>query len=193
MGRRTRVMVFAFALALACALSCGKAPNVPESSPGSTQILPFDRQPPTEGTSPTQSLLPSATRMPEGTSLVVRLQKPLSSVSAHAGDNFEGTLDESVVLEGQTVIARGVRVTGRVLDVRRSGGDQTPGYLRIALASVNIGGTTVLVDTSSIFAKAGSHPQRPSPTGTASPDSNDVVIPLDRRLTFRLIQATDFK
>jgi len=181
------------ALALTCALSCGKVPNVPESSPGSTQVLPFDRQSPKEGTSPTQSLIPSETRIPEGTSLVVRLQKALSSASTRAGDNFLGTLDEPVVVEGETVIARGARATGHVLDARQSSGDQTLGYLRIALVSVDAEGRTVLIDTSSIFVKAGSRPQRPSPTGAASPESNDVVIPPDRRLTFRLIQPADLK
>jgi len=131
--------------------------------------------------------------MPEGTSLVVRLEKPLSSASARAGDSFEGTLDEPIVVEGQTVAAQGTHVAGRVLDARRATGDQTPGYLRIALASVNIGGTTVPVDTSSIFVKAGSYPQRPSPTGIAPRESDDVVIPPDRHLIFRLIQAADFK
>jgi len=183
----------AVALALGCILSCGKPTGVPEASSGSTQKLPFDRERPSTGTSPSESLVPSTTRLPEGTSLVIRLQKPLSSASAHAGDSFEGALDEPVVVEGQTVIARGARVTGRVLDARRSSGDHTPGYLRITLVGVDTGGRTVPIGASSVFAKAGTLPERSSPSGVVAPSQNDVVISPDRRLTFRLAQTADFE
>ena len=188
-----RMATHAVLLVLACCLSCGKPTGVPESSSG-TQKVPFDRgEPSPQGPSHGQSLVPSTTRLAEGTTLVVRLQKTLSSASAHAGDSFEATLDEPVVVEEQTVIARGVRVTGQVLDARHSSGAQTAGYLRITLASVDADGRTVTIGTSSVFVKAGPHYERPSATGIAGPSQNDALISPDRRLTFRLTQAADLE
>jgi len=193
MGRRMKMAICAALLALACCLSCGKPTGVPEASSGSTQRLPFDREPPREGSSPSQSLVPSTPSLPEGTSLLIKLQKPLSSASARAGESFEGVLDEPVVVEEQTAIARGARVTGRVLDAEHSSGKYAPGYLRITLVGVDTGGRTVPISTSSVFVKAGSHSERPSATGIAAPSQNDVVIATDRRLTFRLAQAAGFE
>ena len=188
------------AVALACALSllaaglaCGRPAGVPDSSSGSTQKLPFDREPRSGGISPSESVIPASARLSEGTSLAVRLRKPLSSATARPGDSFEGTLDDPIVDGEQTLIARAATITGRVLDAKRSTGARAPGYLRITLVSVDIAGKIVLIDTSSIFVKAGSHDDRPPATGPAPVGQNDAVISADRRLTFRLAQALDLK
>jgi len=128
--------------------------------------------------------------VPEGTFLTVRLSKPLSSVSSHAGDSFEGTIDEPIVVDQQTLLPRGSQVSGRVLDAKSADGPRDPGYLRVTLVSVNAAGRTVLIDTSSIFAKA---TPRPSAAGGPAPTSNDVLFTPDRRLTFRLAQAVDLQ
>lgn len=77
-----------------------------------------------------------------------------------AGDSFKGVLDEPIVIEGRTVAARGAAVTGRVLAAKASGRLHDPGYLRIALVSLKVGGKPVSVATSSIFAKGGAHQNR---------------------------------
>jgi hypothetical protein len=69
-------------------------------------------------------------------------------------------LDEPIVIEGRTVAARGAAVTGRVLAAKASGRLHDPGYLRIALVSLKVGGKPVSVATSSIFAKGGAHQNR---------------------------------
>jgi len=180
-------MPFALAvLALIFAAACGRPTGVPQPSPGDPQKLPFDRQPSSEGVSPSQSLIPPARGLTEGTSITIRLRKPLSNSSAHAGDRFEGIIDEPVVVDGQTLIGHGTTVTGHVLDAQPSLG-RRPGYLRITLVSVDVGGKPVPIDTSSIFAKGkttaqGSHP---------GASSGDVAFTPERRLTFHLAQATD--
>jgi len=83
--------------------------------------------------------------------------------------------------EGQTLVPRGAAVVGRVLDAKQSTGTDR-GYLRIALVSVEVGGKTVLIDTSSIFAKAGAHD---------GGSTREVVLTRDRRLTFHLTQGVD--
>jgi hypothetical protein len=178
------------AVLLALAAACGKPTGVPEPSPTNTQKLPFDRESRSTGVSPTQSLIPP-TRLNEGTSLTVRLQKPLSSATASAGDSFEGIIDEPVVVDDQPLIARGAAVTGRVLDAKHSGGNRDPGYLRIALVSIDVAGKTVLIDTSSIFAKAKSPSKEGRTAGGADVPNREIVFTPDRRLTFRLAQAAD--
>src|ERR1039457_4762465 len=94
------VAVVLLALGLIC--GCGRPP-AEDASNSDSQNLPFDRQPRSTGISPSQSLIPSSTKLPEGTPIPVRLQTALSSASAHAGDTFYATVDEPVTIDGQTL------------------------------------------------------------------------------------------
>ena len=166
------------------------------SSSADSQKLPFDRQPRSTGISPSQSLIPSATKLPEGTPIPIRLLSALSSASAHAGDTFGAIVDEPVVVDGQTLIDRGTPATGRVLEAKPSANSLAPGYLRIVLVSLDVGGRPVKIETSSIFAKGGVHEERNRATGAASAVSRkdkDIVFGIDRRLTFRLTQTIDLQ
>src|SRR6202158_6276113 len=130
-------------LALSLTGAAGRPP-AESSSNSDSQKLPFDRQPRSTGVSPSQSLVPSAKKLPEGTPIPIRLQTALSSATSRAGDTFSATLDEPVVVDGQTLIDRGMPVTGRVVEAKPSasspGHSLEPGYLRIVLVSLNTGG-----------------------------------------------------
>jgi len=144
-------------------LGCGKATGVPDddsATPEDAQRLPFDREPGKTGISPTHSLVPTVSKIPAGTPLTIHLQSAITSVSSNAGDSFSGTLDEPLVIEGQTAVPRGATVTGRILAAKASGRLHDPGYLRIALVSMDVEGKAVAIETSSIFAKGGSHEKR---------------------------------
>jgi hypothetical protein len=197
-----RVIIVLLMLSLLCA--CGHPPADNASNSADSQKLPFDREPRSTGISPSQSLIPSTTKLPEGTPIPIRLQNPLSSASSHAGDTFSATIDEPVVIDGQTLLARGTPATGRVLEAKPSassrGSSLEPGYLRIVLVSVNIGGRPVVIETSSIFAKGGSRGERTPAAGAAAgagrEDINrdkDIVFGIDRRLNFRLAQTIDLQ
>jgi hypothetical protein len=199
------LMLVLLMLSLICA--CGRpTSDFGGSASNSTdsQELPFDRQPGSTGISPSQSLIPSATKLPEGTPIPIRLQSALSSASAHAGDSFSATVDEPIVIDGQTLIDRGTLATGRVLEAKPSakslGHSPAPGYLRIVLVSWNVGGRPVMIETSSIFAKGGVREERNPSTGAASGASRkdrdkdkDIVFGIDRRLNFRLAQTVDLQ
>jgi len=218
------IAIVLLTLSLLCA--CGRPPSDSgdnASNAADAQRLPFDRQPRSTGITPSQVLIPSATKLPEGTGLPIRLRSALSSASSHAGDSFSATIDEPVVIDGQTLIAPGTSASGRVLEAKpaarsrggsvKSSSDSSaesslePGYLRIALVSLNVGGKPVMIETSSIFAKGGSRGERTPATGTASgateqydhKDKKDrdkgknIVLPIDRRLNFRLAQAVDLQ
>src|SRR5580658_11303139 len=146
-------------LALGFLGACGRPP-ADDSSNSDSHKLPFDRQPRASGISPSGSLIPSTTKLPEGTPIPIRLQSALSSASSHAGDTFSATVDEAVAIDGQTLVARGTPATGRVLEAKPSASSLEsslePGYLRIVLVSLTVGGMPVTIETSSIFAKGGS-------------------------------------
>jgi len=162
------------------------------SSSADSQKLPFDRQPRSTGISPSQSLIPSATKLPEGTPIPIRLQSALSSASAHPGDTFGAIVDEPVVVDGQTLIDRGTPATGRVLEAKPSANSLAPGYLRIVLVSLDVGGRPVKIETSSIFAK-GRIREEPNAASGVSRKDRDIVFGIDRRLTFRLAQTADLQ
>ena len=201
-------------LMLSLISACGRPTGDNASNSADSQKLPFDRQPHSTGISPSQSLIPSATKLPEGTPIPIRLQSALSSASSHAGDSFSATIDEVVVIDGQTLIARGTPATGRVLEAKPAASSRgssressfEPGYLRIVLVSLNVGGKPVMIETSSIFGKGGSREERTPATGAASGASQqdsqkdkdkdkdkDIVFGIDRRLNFRLAQAVDLQ
>src|ERR1022692_3367936 len=111
---------------------CGRPP-ADSSSNSDSQNLPFDRQPRSTGNSPSQSLIPSSTKLPEGTPIAIRLQNEISSRSAHAGDSFSAIVDEPILVDGQPLFASGTTATGRVLEAKAAGGSLEPGYVRIVL------------------------------------------------------------
>src|ERR1700674_5015466 len=199
------LMLVLLMLSLICA--CGRPTSDfggSASNSADSQKLPFDRQPGSTGISPSQSLIPSVTKLPEGTPIPIRLQSALSSASAHAGDSFSATVDEPVVIDGQTLIDRGTPATGRVLEAKPATNSPgrslersvAPGYLRIVLVSLNVGGRPVMIETSSIFAKGGIRDERNPATGTASGVSRkdrDIVFGIDRRLNFRLAETVDLQ
>src|SRR5580658_6496643 len=117
-------------LALSLLSACGRPP-ADDAASSASQKLPFDRQPRSTGISPSQSLIPSTTKLPEGTPIPIRLQSALSSASSHAGDTFYADIDEPVVIDGQTLIARGTLATGRVLEAKAAASSLDPGYLRL--------------------------------------------------------------
>jgi hypothetical protein len=204
-------------LMLSLLWACGRPP-ADDAASSASQKLPFDRQPRSTGISPSQSLIPSTTKLPEGTTIPIRLQSALSSASSRAGESFNATIDEPVLIDGQALVARGTPAIGRVLEAKASASSRgtslgsplgssvesslEPGYLRIVLVSLNVGGKTVMIETSSIFAKGGSREDRNSSAGAASGASQkskdkdkdkDIVIGVDRRLNFRLAQAVDLQ
>lgn len=146
-------------LALVLAAGCSRQPGVQsDERAGNDQQLPFDRAADKNGISPTGSLTPAA--IPAGTPITVRLQSSLSSAASHSGEPFDAVLDEPIVIDGQTVAPRGATVTGRVVAAKASGRLHDPGYLRLTLTAIEVHGKSLPMQTSSIFAKGGSHEKR---------------------------------
>lgn len=106
------------------------------------------------------SAAPQLTTVETGTLINIRLQQAISSASARSGDEFAAVLDEPLVANGKTLAPAGAAVTGRVIAARKSGHMHDSGYLRLALASVQIDGKAVPVHSSTIFIMGGAHKKR---------------------------------
>ena len=98
--------------------------------------------------------------IPAGTALYVRLQEPISSATAQTGQSFSATLDDPLMIAGQTAVPKGAEISGRVVAARQSGHLHDAGYLRITLASMTLNGKTIPIQTSSLFVQGGSFRNR---------------------------------
>jgi hypothetical protein len=124
--------------------AAGKDPNAPEQKGLLSKLMP-ERDP---------------VVVPAGEPISIRLQNSISSATATPGDSFDFVLTEPLVVDGKTVAPAGAPGIGRVVAVRRSGRLHNAGYLRVALASVEINGKQAPVETSSVVLAGGSYKKR---------------------------------
>jgi len=82
------------------------------------------------------SVTPSPS-IPAGTAVQVRVIENLSSASAQAGQTFHGTLAEPIVVNNQTLYAKGADVIGKVVSAKPSGRLSDPGVLVLSLSAVS--------------------------------------------------------
>jgi hypothetical protein len=88
------------------------------------------------------------------------LNESLSSSTAQAGQVFNATLDEPLVIDGKTVAPQGSAVRGKVVAAHESGRLHNAGYLRIALLSISVNGKSIPLETNSVSVTGGSYKKR---------------------------------
>jgi hypothetical protein len=98
--------------------------------------------------------------VPAGTEIFIRLQQPLSSATAQAGQTFSAVLDQPLMVDNRTVAAPGAAVTGKVIAVRDPGHLHNAGYLRLSLISIKLNGKDASLVTNSVFVGGGSFRKR---------------------------------
>jgi hypothetical protein len=76
--------------------------------------------------------------VPAGTALTIRLGEDLGSSTSTSGQSFSATLDRDVVVDGQTVIAAGASVTGKVVSAKPAGALAGEAKLQLKLTSVSL-------------------------------------------------------
>lgn len=137
-----------------------------------------------------------------GTLLTVELGKSLAPAKIRPGDTFPATVTEAVALDGGTVIDAGTAVTGRVESAQAAGpqtglggtaaGIPRAGYVRLTLSAITVGGKSISLQTSSLFART-SVARTPKAFGNDSSMAQDSgSVPRGRRLTFRLTAPLTF-
>lgn len=207
--KHVRVVSLALPLSLLflfLCIGCARQPGVQEAAPSAANFatsnddnnndshLPFDRSVDLGGRSPSASL--RMEEIPARTLVSVRLLSPISSANSHPGDIFKAVLAESILVDGQQIATEGTPLTGAVLTAVAKADTQEPGYLRLALTTIEISGQTRPIETSGVFVNGRSRypgltPSRSQPIAVgahAESRIGDVELPSGRLLTFRLTQ-----
>lgn len=106
--------------------------------------------------SPDNSLAPAASAstvssltIPAGTRLAVVLDKQISTGTNNVGDTFPVSLTGAVVIDGQTILAEGVRLTGEIIALEKPG--RASGVAQMVLVLKSAGG--VPIDTAPLTFK----------------------------------------
>ena len=92
--------------------------------------------------------------LPAGTNLVIRMIDGVDSENARAGQTFNASIDEPVMVNGQTVIPRGADVVVKLVDAKESGKLTGRAELTLDLLSVRVDGRMVDVNTQTVRGRA---------------------------------------
>ncbi|HEV8384098.1 MAG TPA: hypothetical protein VGQ11_04435 [Candidatus Acidoferrales bacterium] len=117
---------------------------------------------PGKGTSPLAKVFQTSTpvTVPEGTEITVVTDQAISTADNRSGEEFDATVATPVVVQGKTVIAKGSRARGRIVESVSSGRLSKPARLELTLVSVESGGTTYDIDTSDTARSSKGHKKR---------------------------------
>ena len=220
-GNRTAAVLILF-VSLLIFWGCGQhspAPVLNAEGPSRSlgKYLPSSADFQLDDSHPSNSSVPFGTRIPAGTQITIRLAEPISSATAHRNDAFEGVVEESVTLDGQTLVERGARVRGKVVESASKLSTHAPGYLRLVLTDISVDGRLRPVRTYTSFFKGAGTLRRSmlsafagerlvadtavlgraprldsaldseSSDFTQTPKPSDIRLGIDRRLSFHLL------
>jgi hypothetical protein len=93
---------------------------------------------------------PAVTEIPAGTRLEVRLDQSLGSKISWTGESFGATVADDVVVDGATVIPRGARAQGKVIEAKARGRFKGRALLAIRLDDVRTDQGSYPVATSTV-------------------------------------------
>jgi hypothetical protein len=106
---------------------------------------------------------PANITIPGGTEITVRMIDPVDSEVNLIGDTFRASLDEPIVVNGQTVAARGADVTAKLTEVAQAGRIAGRSELSLVLLDITLNGRKHEVTTSEVY-EAGSSRGRQTAT-----------------------------
>jgi len=98
--------------------------------------------------------------LPSGTNLVVRLIDGVDSEVNRVGQTFNASVDEPVMLGGDTVIPRGADVVLKLVDSKESGKLTGRSELTLDLMSVRVNGRMIDVNTQTVSQTSSSRGER---------------------------------
>lgn len=103
---------------------------------------------------------PKPITIAQGTEIGVLLDHAINSEQQKSGDSFTATVAEPVVVDGKTVVPKGARVTGTIVEAKASGRLKGVAQLRLALRSIEVGGKEYNVETSTVARTGQNHNKR---------------------------------
>ncbi len=98
--------------------------------------------------------------IPAGTDIVIRLIDSIDSEKHKQGDTFKASLEEALVLNGETVVPRGADATVVLAAEKESGRLTGRTELTVALESVSVDGREVAVNSATVSQESSSRGQR---------------------------------
>ena len=94
----------------------------------------------------TSSAAADSVMVPERTPIHVTLDQTVAS-NEKPGHHFQATLSEPVMIDGQTVIPKGARAEGVIVEAKRAGYFKGHASLQLALQNVNVDGQNHAIRT----------------------------------------------
>jgi len=102
----------------------------------------------------------SSMQIPAGTALTVRMIDGVDSEQTRLGQTFRASIDEPVLLDGQTVIPRGADAVAKLVEDKESGKFAGRTILTLALMQVMVNGQMVDISTGDVSQASGSRGAR---------------------------------
>jgi hypothetical protein len=95
-----------------------------------------------------------------GTELSVALNSALATDVNKSGEEFSATVSEPVVVNSKTVIPRGAKVKGTIVEAVESGRLKGVAVLRLALSALEVDGKSYDIKTANVSRRGDSHTKR---------------------------------
>jgi hypothetical protein len=110
----------------------------------------------------TVAVAPSRTpvELPAGSNIVVRMIDGVDSDVNHVGQTFQASLDEPIMLNGDTVVPRGADVVLKLVDQKASGKLTGKAELTLDLVSLKVAGQMVDINTQTVSQSSSSRGAR---------------------------------
>lgn len=108
----------------------------------------------------TSSAADGSMELPAGTNLIIRMIDAVDSERNSVGQTFTASLDEPIVINGQTAIPRGADVVMKLVDEKESGKLTGRTTLTLDLISLKVNGRTVKVNTETVTEESSSRGAR---------------------------------
>ena len=115
---------------------------------------PAPQAPPPPG--PTGPPVATLAEIPSGTNLVVRMIDTVDSETDQLGKTYRASLDEPVVVGGETVVPRGADIIAKLVDDKQSGKITGSTVLTLDLLSMSVNGRLLDINTEEVSTSSGS-------------------------------------
>jgi hypothetical protein len=118
-----------------------------ETPSGDLPVRPASSRSNNAGVAATSTQVPAYVTITAGTRISVRTIDAVDSTKNHVGDRFQASLEEPLMVDGNTVIAKGADVYGRLTESKTSGTFAGRSQLQLELTGIVVNGQTVPVVT----------------------------------------------
>lgn len=103
---------------------------------------------------------PATVSIPAGTPIDVRLMETIDTKRNRSGDRFDATLTNAIAVDGQTMVPRGTRFAGHLIESQSSGRLKGHAELSLSLDSFELNGRRYDIKTTHVARASGGHKKR---------------------------------